>query len=241
MTVSHYTLFDIPSGKAPSVTWTPNPWKTRLLLNFKGLDHQTQWSMKVEYPDIKPTLESHVAPNEKGMPYSIPTIASPDGTYVMDSRKIANYIESKHPLPSLHLDSVYLEKVERLWSQYMGAIMPIFLPRVPKQVLNQESVPYWNKTREEWIGMSLDQLSQEKGGQKAWNQAEPILREVTALLKENEGPFFLGDTPSYADLTWGSIILFHQALGQDVFDEALKRGGDAQVHLDLLKAIQPWV
>lgn len=174
------------------------------------------------------------------MPYSIPTIISPDGTYIMDSRKITEYIEAQSPLPSLHLDSVYVEKVERLWSQYMGAIMPIFLPRVPKRVLNQESQEYWYRTREEWLGMSLDQLEKERGGEKAWNAAEPILREVTALLKETEGPFFSGDTASYADLVWGSIILFNQALGQDVFDEALKRSGDAQVHLDLLKAVQLW-
>lgn len=30
------------------------PRKTRLLLNYKGLDYKTEW---VEYPDIKPRLE----------------------------------------------------------------------------------------------------------------------------------------------------------------------------------------
>jgi glutathione S-transferase len=158
----------------------------------------------------------------------------------MDSRKIADYIERQAPLPSLHLDSIYLEKVERLWSQYMGAIKPIFVPLVPRQILNEESVGYWNSTREQAFGMSLDQLEREKGGERAWNEAEPALREVTALLQENEGPFFLGNTVSYADLVWGSILLFNQRLGSDIFDEALKRSGDSQVHLNLLKAVQPW-
>ncbi|KAJ5881592.1 Glutathione S-transferase N-terminal [Penicillium soppii] len=237
MAPSQYLLYDIPSGKAPCATWSPNPWKTRLLLNFKGLDYQTQW---VEYPDIKSTLENHVTPNEGSFPYTCPTLACPDGTYVMDSRKIADYIERQAPLPSLHLDSIYLEKVERLWSQYMGAIKPIFVPLVPRQILNEESVGYWNSTREQAFGMSLDQLEREKGGERAWNEAEPALREVTALLQENEGPFFLGNTVSYADLVWGSILLFNQRLGSDIFDEALKRSGDSQVHLNLLKAVQPW-
>jgi glutathione S-transferase len=158
----------------------------------------------------------------------------------MDSRKIADYIEQQAPLPSLHLDSSYLEKVERLWSQYMGAIMPIFIPLVPKKILNEESVDYWYSTREKFFGMPLDQLEKEQGGDRAWDQAEPALRGITALLKENDGPFFLGNTASYADLVWGSILLFNQRLGSDIFDEALKRSGDSQVHLNLLKAIQPW-
>jgi len=158
----------------------------------------------------------------------------------MDSRKIADHIERETPHPSLHLDSSYLQKVEHLWSQYMGAIMPIFVPLVPKRVLNDESLDFWYSTREERFGMPLDQLEREKGGDRAWDQAEPALREVTALLKENAGPFFLGDTVSYADLVWGSILLFNQRLGSDIFDESLRRSGDSQVHLDLLKAVQPW-
>lgn len=158
-----------------------------------------------------------------------------------DSRKIADYIESQAPLPSLHLDSTYLKKVEDLWGQYMGAIHPIFFSLVPKHVLNEESQEYWYRTREQFVGMPLDQLEKEKGGEKAWAQAEPALLQITALLKENEGPFFLGDTASYADLVWGSILLFNKILGPEVFDEALKRSGDSKPHLDLLNAIQRWV
>lgn len=74
----------------------------------------------------------------------------------------------------------------------------------------------------------------------AWNDAEPVLRNATALLKENKGPFFLGDTVSYADLVWVSVLLFSKRLGQGFFEEAMKRSGDAQVHLDLLEAARPW-
>ncbi|KAJ5503495.1 Glutathione S-transferase N-terminal [Penicillium fimorum] len=237
MASNQYILYDIPSGKAPSVTWSPNPWKTRLLFNFKGIDYRTQW---VEYPDIKSTLEPHVAPNPGDTAYSIPTIVCPDGTYIMDSRKIANYIERQAPLPSLHLDSVYLEKIECIWTRYMKAFVPIFIPLVPKRILNPESLDYWKTTREAMVGMSLDKLEKEKGGVQAWNEVEPALRDVTALLKENKGPFFMGKTVSYADLVWVSILLFNQKLGSDVFQEAMERSGDSQVHLDLIKAVEPW-
>ncbi|KAJ5856519.1 Glutathione S-transferase N-terminal [Penicillium soppii] len=149
-------------------------------------------TLQVEYPDVKSTLENHVTANAQAPAYSIPTIICPDGTYIVDSRKIADYIERQIPIPSLHLDSPYLEKVEHLWSQYMKAITPIFIPLVPKRILNAESIGYWYTSRPGLIGMPLDQLEREKGGVRAWNEAGPVLREVTVLLKENEGPFLLG-------------------------------------------------
>lgn len=88
--------------------------------------------------------------------------------------------------------------------------------------------------------MPLDRLEKEKGGDRAWGEVEVAIREATALLKERDGPFFLGNTPSYADFVWGSILLFCRRLGEDCFEEALKRSGDGQVHLDLLAAVEPW-
>ncbi|KAL2159360.1 hypothetical protein VTH06DRAFT_2363 [Thermothelomyces fergusii] len=37
-----YVLFDLPS-KDPCRCWSLNPWKTRMLLNFKGVDYRTEW------------------------------------------------------------------------------------------------------------------------------------------------------------------------------------------------------
>lgn len=158
----------------------------------------------------------------------------------MDSRKIADYIEQQHPQPPLHLDSGYLTKIEALWPRYMAAFFPIFIPLLPKRILNDASLEYWYATREKVIGMPLDRFEKERGGERAWNEVEPVIREVTVLLKEQNGPYFLGDTLSYADLAWASILLFCQRLGPDIFQEALNRSGDAQVHLDLLAAVKPW-
>lgn len=63
-------LYDLPSKKG--VAWSFNPWRSmqcslylhknqrlsliaRMILNFKGLDYETQW---VEYPDIAPTMKA---------------------------------------------------------------------------------------------------------------------------------------------------------------------------------------
>ncbi|PYH99130.1 putative glutathione S-transferase [Aspergillus ellipticus CBS 707.79] len=236
MASQQIVFFDLPT-KTPCITWSPNPWKTRLLLNFKGIDYRTQW---VEYPDIKPTFEKHIPPNPTGFPYSIPTVLLPDGTYIMDSREIANSIEKQYPQPSLHLDSNYLTKIESIWSRHMSIVRPLFIPQVPKRLLNEGSLDYWYTTREEMFGMSLDQLEKEQGGDKIWDETESVIREATELLKENKGPFFMGEVISYADLVWTSILLFHQRLGPDLFDELLRRSGDSQVHLNLLEAVSPY-
>jgi glutathione S-transferase len=119
------------------------------------------------------------------------------------------------------------------------AIRPIFLAWVPRYILNDASLEFWYTTREKFFGMPVDQLEKEKGGVLAWNEAEPALRGATALLKENQGPFFLGETVSYADLVWASVLIFSKRLGPGFFEEALKRSGDAQVHLNLLEALRP--
>ncbi|KAJ5975664.1 hypothetical protein N7481_009371 [Penicillium waksmanii] len=236
MSSNQYTFYDLAS-RSPDSTWTPNPWKTRLVLNFKGIDYNTRW---LEYPEIAPELENHLPPNENFPRYTIPAIITPEGKYMMDSRPIAEYLESKHPSPSLHLDSSIVDQVDALWWKYVGAIMPIFLNQVPKRILNDASLEHWYRTRKAFVGMSVEEFEETKGGEKAWNEAEPVLRETTALLKQIEGPFFLGETISYADFIWGSVLLFSERIGPDFFEEALKRTGDAQVHLDLLNAVRPW-
>lgn len=48
------TLYDLPS-KNPCRTWSLNPWKTRLLLNYKEIEYDTEW---IEYPDIAPKFKA---------------------------------------------------------------------------------------------------------------------------------------------------------------------------------------
>lgn len=47
------TLYDLPS-RDPCSTWSMNPWKTRLLLNYKKIEYNTEW---VEYPNVAPKVK----------------------------------------------------------------------------------------------------------------------------------------------------------------------------------------
>ena len=113
----------------------------------------------------------------------------------MDSRKIADTLEQRHPSPSLHLDAEVLREVEAIATNLLIASCPLILPLVPRHILNDESVEYFQQDRAKRFGTSLDQLEKEKGGEAAWKQMQAPLQEVAKLLKKADGgPFFLGKT-----------------------------------------------
>lgn len=233
MTTQKIVFFDLAS-KDGNKCWSRNPWKTRFVLNFKGLDYDTEF---LEYPNLKTRLEPHLSEST----YTSPTIQYTDGRYIRDSSVIAQVIEKDHPEPSLHLDSPYLAKVEQIIDDLTVPTQPEYIPVVPKRLLNEASVPYWHKTRSAKVGMELDELEKTKGGDQAWAQAEPFLKQATELLKENpDGPFFEGKTVGYADLMWAGFLIFWRRIGEDKYSELLKRSGDAKVHEDLVKAVEPW-
>ncbi|PSR77832.1 hypothetical protein BD289DRAFT_444769 [Coniella lustricola] len=229
------TLFDLANQQG--TCWSLNPWKTRFVLNFKGLDYKTEW---LEYPNIKPRLEPHLPGLEA---YTSPTIVYSDGRYVADSRAIAELLEREHPSPSLHLDAPVLKKLEGLVAELMPKIRVVYMPVVYKRILHQDqaNIDYWVATRTKRAGMTLDEMEKKEGGTVWQEAAEPYLRQVTELLKENDkGPFFLGDTVSYADFVWAGLLIFVRRVGDDFFQPLLDRTGDRKAHEDLLKAVEPW-
>ncbi len=134
----------------------------------------------------------------------------------MDSRKIAAALEDKYPDPPLHLDSAILPKVEAIIAKIQPAMAPVILPRVPRNLLNERSKYYFEKTRAERFGMTLDELEKsEKGGEKAYETATPHLKELAELLNETKGPYFMGETVSYADFVIVGFFQFARRAGED--------------------------
>ncbi|CAJ2510512.1 Uu.00g133210.m01.CDS01 [Anthostomella pinea] len=235
MSASEITLFDLPS-KGTCWTWNSNPWKTRLALNYKGVPYETEW---VEYPDIKPRLLEHFPTTTPF--YSIPTVCMPNGKWIMDSVKIAEELERRHPEPSLHMDSAYHGKLKDMMPRIMAALRGVYTPLIPQRLLTERSIPYWNETREKFLGMPLAQLAREHGGEGAWKAATPLLQEVTGWLKDNgEGPFFRGKTVSYADFVWAAFLLFLGRLGADVYEDFMTASGGRETHAKLMEAVAPW-
>ncbi|KAH8679078.1 hypothetical protein BGZ60DRAFT_428882 [Tricladium varicosporioides] len=221
--MSKYILYDLPS-KGRCACWSLNPWKTRLALNYKNIPYETQW---VEYPDIKSVLSPHVPPNPPNSfaDYTIPTMQFPPNNYIMDSRAIATHLESLHPppqFPSLHLDSPYLSKVEAILPKVTDALRGVWTHLAPYVLLNEPSREYFVRTREARIGKSLDEFRKEKGGEEAWIEASVGLKELGTLLGEEEGPFFMGGTPSYADFVVVGFLQFQKVIDERFLERLVK-------------------
>lgn len=164
----------------------------------------------------------------------------PDGSYVMDSYKIADVIEEKHPVPSLALNTPMQLRFRDSLIKFMGKLTPIYVPGVATQLLGEESLEYFLTTRQEDVGMPLDDFKTQHGP-GAFERCEPFAREITALLNESSsGPYFLGDTVSYTDLMWAGILLFFKCLGTEEYQQVLRATGDAGAHTRFLDALSPW-
>ncbi|KAL9059338.1 MAG: hypothetical protein Q9162_001207 [Coniocarpon cinnabarinum] len=210
-----------------------------MALNFKGVPYQTEWT---EYPEIAPTLKAQgVPPNEcppASFLYTIPTVRFDDNTIIMDSKPIAAELEKRHPSPSLHLNSPLVSKVEELLPKIVRPLVPILLPATPRNLLNKPSFDFFQETRKQMFGMPLDEYEKQKGGEHVWDDAKPGFEQMASLLHENEGPFFMGQTPSYADFILVSCIKWFQRIDDRFFQKAVSHDEIFRKQFD---ACQKWM
>ncbi|PVI04228.1 hypothetical protein DM02DRAFT_611662 [Periconia macrospinosa] len=187
-----------------------------MILNYKGIDYKTEW---VEYPDLVSKFKGFgLPPNDKNAPgyftdYSSPAVKYEDGTYDMDSWLIAQSLERRYPEPSLHLDDPITVKIRDAISSLMDPLVPHVIPKVV-YLLNKPSADYFNETREKSFGAPLSAVEQ-SANEEHWEKAKAPAKEVGDLLREHEGPFFLGDKVSYADFIFVSFLHFLKRVDKD--------------------------
>ncbi|KAK1517630.1 uncharacterized protein CCOS01_11887 [Colletotrichum costaricense] len=212
-------FFDIPDRNG--ACWSLNPWKTRLTLNYKGIDYKTEW---LEYPDIEPRLKPTGLEGDPDQikPYTCPTVQYPDGTYIMNSAKIIKRIEADYPEPPLYIDSEVLQPMYDLLSKTFGALVAVLLPNVPRKMLGEYSAEYFHRTRAEMFGVSLDELEKTKGGDEAWANAKQPLEGLAKLLDKTDGPYFLGDKVSYTDFVFVGFLYFVKRAGEEHYQRVVQ-------------------
>lgn len=207
-----------------------------------------QYDLPYPIPEARQTqtnLCNSIPPNdgEGQKAYTIPIIQFPDGTYLMESGKIAKAIENKYPSPTVHLDLPIVQRVDSLVDKCMPAMHPNLLYKFSQVVLSEKSYDYWVGAYIKKFGMALDEYERRLGGEKSWAEALPAIIELTSLLKErqDEGPFFLGKEISYADFIWAGALMFVKRIDENVFQELLDRTGARDVHERFFEACAPWM
>lgn len=190
-------LYDIPSQQGTG--WSLNPWKTRLFLNYKNIPYTTQW---VAYPEIATLLKSFgLPPAADSQKYTIPALRTKDGKYIMDSDKIATYLDEQYPNPPLPLSLPEDAEIAKFFGGMIGPSRGLWMPLVPKNVLLPQCAEYFTRTREEDFcgGKSLEDYRESQDHEKIWAEMLPGIKGLGEVLKREEGPFIKGKEVSYWD------------------------------------------
>ncbi|KAF9464055.1 hypothetical protein BDZ94DRAFT_1257439 [Collybia nuda] len=212
------TFYDIPST-IPGQAWSPNTWKARYALNFKGIPYQTAW---VEYPDIEATCKKIGAlPTSKradGSPlYTFPVIHDPStGTSIAESSLIAEYLDKTYPdAPALFppgtkgLQSAFLAAHRTA----LGALWQLIMP-VTATILNPPSQVYFKATK---FGPHLvDLILSGKEKEEQFSKLKEGFDILDELLRKEEGPFVMGENATFTDLAMAGYVLWMKKVwGED--------------------------
>jgi len=209
------TLFDIPSkGKT---CWSPNTWKSRLALAYKGVPFKTEW---VEYPDIKPTFP-HLSTLEKPL-VTLPIIKvneNGNDKLVTDSWDIAEYLE-EHVTTG---NSLFRGNMAShfFFQQYLMNLVTVplrylLIPRVP-HVLLPRSEEYFRRTRQEQFGQPLNEMLA-KDPQPHIIEFKSALKPIHLTLRKTKA-FLAGDHLTYSDIILLSLFLWVRDTHIELFEQ----------------------
>ena len=161
----------------------------------------------------------------------------------MESSAIASKLESLYPEPSLHLDNGLHAKVGPIIGKAIGPLIPVFMPRIGRDMIVESCYDWFQDARAKRFGMPLDELEKAKGGEPAWEAAQPGLQELKAFMKEHKkdgGPFIQGSELCYADFLICATVESLRRIGSDLFEKAMEvyDGDDLR---KLHEACGPWL
>ncbi|KAI0258191.1 hypothetical protein BC834DRAFT_912706 [Gloeopeniophorella convolvens] len=201
-----YTLYDIPGNAVKHLSWSPNVWKIRIVLNYKAIPHKTEW---VEFHDIAALAQRLGAPptahRRDGTPfYTVPILVDPrtDKAPLSDSLQIALALERAHPdTPTLFppgsedaiaaLDAAFTRKVG-------GALAPLLIARVHAQLVTPEARAYFRTSRERMFRGRLEELPTPARWAALRDALAAFAREADA--RGASDTFLLGERETYADV-----------------------------------------
>lgn len=111
---------------AMRVPASPNPWKTRLALNFKGIAHTTKWVSLKDIPQVRrglgvPACRKHASGEEY---YTLPVLVDGRaGAKVGDTFDIAKHLQETYPSSGAG-DLFPATKLDFTWDEALPAWAP---------------------------------------------------------------------------------------------------------------------
>jgi glutathione S-transferase len=161
----------------------------------------------------------------------------------MESTAIAAKLDSLYPDPPLRMDNGLLQKVGPLIGKSSFPLIPVFMPRIGRDVVVESSYDYFQEARAKRFGMSLDELEKAKGGDPAWQAAQPGLKQLSELIaaeKKDEGPFIQGSQVCYADFIIASMVEALRRISSELYTKIEETVEDRNI-LQIHAACQRWM
>jgi glutathione S-transferase len=186
-------LYDLAAAD-PNFRFSPYCWRIKLALAHKNLTYETvPWRF---------TDKDVIAFSGQD---KVPVLVD-DGITIHDSQAIAEYLETAYPHEaSLFGDppSRALTRFIKFWAEdtLHRTIAPIVMPDIFK-ILDPKDQPYFRRTREAMIGMTIEELAAKRDSfLPLFHAALQPLRHTLAAQ-----PFIAGAITSYADhIAWGAL------------------------------------
>ncbi|KAF8824223.1 hypothetical protein HHX47_DHR8000375 [Lentinula edodes] len=205
MAANTIVFYDIPFAES-NICWSPNTWKTRYSLNYKGLSYRTEW---IEYPDIEALcIKIGAAPTDvkaDGITpdYTLPVIYDPStNKTISDSFAIALYLDTAYP------------DTPKLFPPGTQAIQEAFMqPAVFWKLPEGRSQEYFRRTREALYNVTIEEWTP-RGDEKVkeWKRVERTLGVLAGhyrVAKEEFGildAFLSGVKPTFGDFALAGIL-----------------------------------
>ncbi|OSC97239.1 glutathione transferase FuA class [Trametes coccinea BRFM310] len=210
-------FYDIPTKYTHQKAWSPNTWKTRLCLNYKGLPYKTMW---VEYPDIEAVSRSlglsPTSTKPDGSPkYTLPAIYDPNTkTAVVDSAAIARYLDKTYP----DTPRLIPYETDALHAAFEHVFIPTFLPDLIK-IVAVPTTESLTPRSEAYFRAAHDITDPGPKREEHWNGFKKALQTFAQWL-DADGTgnrlFFLGNKIGYADITHAAFLIWIRiVLGAD--------------------------
>ncbi len=200
-------LFEL-CGEDRDICFSPYVWRTRMMLLHKGLEFERVPLWFLEKEPLAPA-------NSKTVP-----VLNDNGTWVMDSFKIARYLDETYPEKPLFGSETALNQAAVLntWTT-KNILMPIFPMLVADihAVLDAENAAYFRKSREGFLGKTLEEAQSPRD--EMLPKFGKSLQDLRTILQET--PYLSGQAPAWFDyavfgtLMWPRVISNFEILAED--------------------------
>jgi glutathione S-transferase len=149
-----------------------------------------------------------------------------------ESAAIAQFLESTYPDPPVPLTSDLGREIEAKARGIIGkAFARSVMPREIR-ILSPRSQEYFRRTREGFLGHSLEELLDAGKEEEEWSAVEDAMRAVGELMRTNkaDGPFVLGAQPSWTDFFIAGSLQSARVVDEGVFQRIVKYSGFKEVY-----------